>query len=402
MKDKDLPQSFPWSGTHPWDVDVLVIGGGPAGLAAITRLRWTKTFNPVPLAVALVNSGPIGGLAKLGNSILTGPALAFPAGELVSRLEKDLAQYPVPIIQQKALAVTRQQNFYLTTLADGTQISSLSVIMACGMLDLGNIQQFWQKGVGATFGNRENILNILKQKLQASSHPVILGGPHLLKLQKTILAFNSNTILLIDSAEYSDRPGVVCGTLQSIAGKENKLTLKISGNPEINSIDTDQLILEFNSIELNRTLLPAGPESDQAGYLRADTSPGLFVAGDCGGPPFSAVVALGEGTKAGFQAYQYVHQVKYQKPAPLFAYYGDPALTDKLKDLSDFPLHDDLVPARLLYAAPDNIEPWFWDIIDGKTRLGEMAVKKGLKQEEVFSLITVLLKARAITFCPGV
>lgn len=199
MKDYASAYSFPWSGSHFWDVDVLVIGGGPAGLSAVTRLRWIKSFNPVSLSVVLVNSGPIGGLAKLGNSILTGPSPAFPAGEPVSRLEKDPAAYPLPIIQQKALSFYRHEDIYLTTLEDGSQITSLSVIMACGMLDLRNIQQFRQKGVSATFGNRENILRIFQQKLQAGRQPVILGGPHLLKLRQTIFALNPDTTQLIDT-----------------------------------------------------------------------------------------------------------------------------------------------------------------------------------------------------------
>ena len=167
---------------------------------------------------------------------------------------------------------------------------------------------------------------------------------------------------------------------------------------KIRSLETDQLILEFNSIELQRSMLPEGLSADSTGYLQTDSSSGLFVAGDCGGPPFSAVVALGEGVKAGFQAYQYVHQYKYRKPAPLFAYYGDPGVTDNMDDPGDFPLNDELVPVPLVAAIPDNVEPWFWEMIDGKTCLGDMVIKGGIKQSRLPAMITALLKARAITF----
>lgn len=389
-------QRFPWSGTHPWDVDVLVVGGGPAGLSALTRLRWMKTMNPIPLSVALVNSGPLGGLARLGNSILTGPALAFPAGELVTRLKKDLESYPAPIIKSKVVSINKEGQLFTTTLEDGTEIISIAVIMACGMLDLRNIDRFWQKGVTATFGNRANIIKILNRELGDSKKPIILGGSHLLHLQDTILALNPNATLLIDSEIGINSKSTIYGSLQEITVAQEGMKVTISSQTKEMILETDRLILEFNSLELNRSPLPKGLRPNHNGYLQTQEQAGLYIAGDCGGPPFSAVVALGEGTKAGLEAYQYGHQFKYGKEAPLFAYYGDNSVESANEKQDDYLLQDEYIPVHLLDSCPAKIVPAIWDSIDGRTTIGKLKESNA----EINEHIIALLEQRAITFCP--
>lgn len=387
--------SFPWSGSQTWDVDVLVVGGGPAGISAVTRLRWMKTMNPIPLSVVLANSGPLGGLAKLGNSILTGPSLAFPAGELVRRLKKDLEAYPVPIIEQKAVAIQKTDQQFTTTFEDGSTITSLAVILACGMLDLRNIQQFWQKGVSATFGNRANIIKILQRELPGAIKPLLLGGIHLLQLQQTIIALNPDTQLLID-CEPQEKNNIIWGNLDSIEPhKDGMMAIIHTSSGEIRH-RTDRIILEFNSLELNRTPLPKGLLAHQDGYLKMAGTQGLYSAGDCSGPPFSAIVALGEGAKAGLEAYQYVHQFKYGSVAPLFAYYGDKRVTDEQQTPDDYLLQDQHIPVRLLQDCPTGgVDPETWICFDGKTSISQLKASI----PDIYKQVQIALQLRAISLC---
>lgn len=399
---------FPWAGSHPWDVDIAIVGGGPAGLAAAIRLRWLKTMPPLPLSTCLINSGPLGGLACLGNSILTGPGLAFPAAGLVNRLRDDLDRWPLPILNNKVIGVERRHDYFRLQLEDGGSLRAAAVIMACGMLDIRNMARFWRQGVLATFGNRANIFTILHKELPACRQPLVLGGAHLSRLQQTITTLNANATLLVPPScqGAADTGNLLQGELLEL--RESAGVLKgalLKTDAGLVEKQVDRVIIEFNSLELGRGLLPSGLPSLENGYLQTTTNcrttiSGLFGAGDCTGPPFAALVAMGQGAEAAFAAYDYVHRMKYNLEPALFAYFGDSRVKDNLAAPDDFPLRAELVPARLLRECPLAGLEDLWHFLDGRTSLGALCQRQGLSEEELFRRINQLVKERALTFCP--
>lgn len=400
---------FPWAGSHPWDVDIAIVGAGPAGLSAAIRLRWLKTMPPLPLSTCLINSGSLGGLARLGNSILTSPGLAFPAGELVKRLERDLQKWPLPILSGKVIAVEHRQDHFRLILEDGRELSAVAVIMACGMMDTRNIADFWRQGVVATFGNRENIFTILRKELANCSAPLILGGPHLTKLRKTITDLNPHATLLVPPSGKSMADGegrVIAAELIEIREKEGILSSVILKSAQgITERTVDRVIVEFNSIELERSQLPRGIAGQTNGYMETtgpcqSGTPGLFAAGDCTGPPFAALIALGQGAEAAFAAYRFVHGIKYGKEPALFAYFGDLEVSDGLTDKNDFPVHREMIPAKLVHHCPLTHLQALWTTIDGHKSIAALSQENSLSDDEISLHLKALIKERSLTFCP--
>jgi hypothetical protein len=129
-------------------------------------------------------------------------------------------------------------------------------------------------------------------------------------------------------------------------------------------------------------------------------TPGLFGAGDCTGPPFAAVVALGQGAEAAFAAYRFAYEIKYGGKPPLFAYFGDSEVTDNLTERDDFPLHGRLVPAKLIHDCPlPELTP-VWSLIDGHRSIAELSTGKDLGEKELYGQLRKLIQERTLTFCP--
>ena len=120
----------------PYDVDVAVIGGGPAGMSAAVRCRWVKSYRSLSSSVVVFEPGPLGGLAGWRTCSITGPGYRYLGDGLVQRIITDFDRYEIPVVKQAVVEVKSKNGLFEVTTSAGLVVRALSVIVATGMRQL--------------------------------------------------------------------------------------------------------------------------------------------------------------------------------------------------------------------------------------------------------------------------
>ena len=301
--------------------DVIIVGGGPAGLtAAIYAAR-------LGMRTCLFESRTLGGRAAEAPEIWNFPG--FPEGisgiELTSRMiqqaEKFGAEFRAPeeildldLNSQIKSVATRLGRFqcYSIIIATGTQRKKLLVPGEA---------EFLGKGVsyctvcdGPLFKGR--VVAVIGSGSEAFEDAQYLSNLS----ERVVLIIHDEEItaeeFLVDECERKSNIEIVKARVKSIIGKEVVSSVKIihsDGGEE--EIPIDGIFISLGGVPMTNLVKKAGILVDKRGCMKVDRRQatnieGVYAAGDCTCGGMQIVTAAGEGAMAAMQAFRCVKKVK--------------------------------------------------------------------------------------------
>jgi len=344
------------------NVDVAIMGAGPAGLAAAVRVRWVKTYRAVPCSVCVFDPASPGGLTRFRSTRLTGPGWQLDAADILAKLMGDMRALNVTIEPTLVDRVTQDNGRWSVFGSGRVLCAARAVVLATGLRALANEADFFGRGLSLTYNGYDFLAPQLAELTNApeGTRLILVGNAktvNLLPVLDTLTQPGVHITLVLDEGP-SEALRAAFGSWHTVFGRvvevcgENTVREVVIVDPagKKATLACDRVYIDYAAFEIRPQASVAldGLVRDANGFIRIDRDgatnlPGVFAAGDATGLYAMALKALSEGAVAGLSAYRYVFGQKFGFPAPIFAYAAQDAAIDPTR--CDYPelLGDDVI-----------------------------------------------------------
>ncbi|MCL2319782.1 MAG: thioredoxin-disulfide reductase [Treponema sp.] len=324
------------------DADLIIIGAGPAGLAAA---QYGARAN---LSVLVLEQLAPGGQALLIDVLENYPGIvpAKTGFEFSEDMHRQAEGFGAKIVTEQVRALEKKGDVFTVTLGNGQTRSAPAVILATGAhhrtLDIPGEKEFYGRGVsycatcdGPFFKNKKIFVvgggdaacDEAQYLSRFSSQVILIHRREKFRAQKALadrVLANPNITVRFNTVmkEIKGTPGS--------GGKVASVVLgKTRGTPQGQAQEIPGVVSEENADAvfiftgtIPQTDLVSGragglrAETDEGGYIVTDQSmassvPGLFAAGDVRATPFRQVVtSAGDGAIAAHCAALYIDSLK--------------------------------------------------------------------------------------------
>lgn len=298
------------------DVDILIIGAGPAGMAA-GQYSARSGYS----SLIIDPMGP-GGQLLFIDAIENYPGTEKISGYLLSeRMEKQCAEFGVEIEYQRALSIKKENDLFYTK-TDEREIVSKAVIVASGAthkhLNVKGEEEYRGKGVSYCATCDGPFFKGKKVIVAGGGDTALTDALYLSSMCSEVVivhrrdAFRAQKILQDRVREKENISHVMGETITEIKGDGREVTsVLLSSGREIDTAGVFVFVGMTPSSELVSPLI----ELDN-GFIKTDSQnrtsmPGLFAAGDVTTTSFRQVVtATADGARASHSADEYIQSLK--------------------------------------------------------------------------------------------
>lgn len=303
--------------------DVIILGGGPAGLTAgIYAMR-------AALKTVLIEKGLPGGQIAITKEVENYPGFIEIGGfELCEKFLQHAKHYNIEIVEKEAVATEPGIEYHSVRLADGTILRGHAIILAGG----GTALKLNIPGEDENFGKGVSYCATCDGFFFRDQTVAVVGGGdtaledalYLAKITRKVYlihrrdAFRGSRILqqrVFAEPQIEIMYNTVVTEIQSNDAGVKGLLLKDTQTGEKSTIDTDGVFI-FVGFKPNSQIVPAGIKLSTSGYVITDekcetTIPGLFAVGDLRQKYANQIVlAAADGCTAALAAAHYIETCK--------------------------------------------------------------------------------------------
>jgi thioredoxin reductase (NADPH) len=304
--------------------DVIIIGGGPAGLtAAIYNSR-------ADLKVLLIEKIALGGQIFLTAEIENYPGYESITGpELIQKMEKQADKFGVNKVFDEVTSITNNpDNTKTVNLASGASYCTYAVIIATGanyrQLHIPGESKFRGRGVSNCATCDGAFYRNLEVAVIGGGDTAVEEGMYLTRFASKVHIIHRRdrlraTMIIQDRAFKNDRMKFIFNSVaeEVLGGPKGVEGVKIKNTVtgEISELKVSGVFV-FIGLDPATEFLKGLVEFDEAGYVKSDcdmktSAPGIFACGDCIEKKLrQAITAAGDGAVAAFSAEHFVEHIK--------------------------------------------------------------------------------------------
>ncbi len=302
--------------------DVIVIGGGPAGLTAAIYLTRED------LETLVIEKSALGGQAGTTEKMDNFPGFdeGISGAEFAERLARQARRFGAELLEaQDVTEISREGRYFCVTTADGSQYGAKAILFSAGA----RYRRMNVPGEDGLIGVNVHFCATCDGAFYKDKKVLVVGGGNsgfeeglfLTKFAKQvdIVEFlpqvKASAILQQKIAEQPNMRVTVNHAIKELVGKNKleKILVEDRATGEIKEWSYDGIFV-FIGLTPNSDLVKNLAEVDKFGFVATDKGymtsiPGLFAAGDVrAGSSKQAAVAVGEGASAALAIREYLKE----------------------------------------------------------------------------------------------